>query len=310
MDEPRPLGKVKSIRVPTGKEGEYVEDVQGEPVHVAYGSDEDLPGTVIPTGKHFRLGGGSYGFSIDDLDVPQNIIACDAQGQETITQVTRRQMMKTASKGSEPLPSKEELNQRHAAPVEEIRKLADQSEAQFLAAADAATEPVTEVVPAPSRNEAPDPFEEGVDMARKSTKKPKAKKAKKSRRGVTSAEPEPAAAPAESQEQEESRHSVAVVSITGPFGKIDAHCSGIFRDGIHLVLFTDRQHLQSVFSLPPVTEPMELKVQYGDHTVTCFWAGIQFTMPSGQVTFTVLLVSEEKEADAQGLPGEARVDLV
>ena len=104
------------------------------------------------------------------------------------------------------------------------------------------------------------------------------------------------------------RHSVATVTLTGPFGQIEAHCSGIFRDGIHLVLFSDRRYLPVVFKLPPVTEPMELKVEYGGHTVTCFWAGIQFVMPSGQVTFTVLLVAAEEESDSVAPGAETGLD--
>ena len=307
MNEPPPLGRVKSLRVPAGKEHEYAEDIQGEPVHVTYGADENLPGTVIPTGKHFSAGGGSRGFSIDDMDIPQNIIACDAQGQQVITQVTRRQMMRTATKSSTPLPSKEELKQRQAAPVEEIRKLADQSEAQFLAAAATSTAAVVETPP--SRNEVLDPFEEGVEVVMPTRRKAKrAKKGKKPRRVVESVGVEqPSDTPA-GQGQEQPDNRVAVVRIVGPFGQIDAHCSGIFRDGIHLVLFTDRRQLQNVFSLPPVDDPIKLKVRYGDHTVTCFWAGIQFTMPSGQVTFTVLLIAEEEANGIDAHAVETRVD--
>jgi hypothetical protein len=208
-------------------------------------------------------------------------------------------MMRTASRGSEPLPSKEELNNRQAMPVEEIRKLASFSEAQFLAAAAAPAEPLAKPLPVSLRSEMLDPFEEGVDMAMKKANQPKSrKKGGKPRRGVASV----AIASVQPPEQAETSHSAAKVLINGPFGQVELTCSGIFRDGIYLVLFTDQRQLSTVYKLPPVEEPMELTVKYGNHIVTCLWAGISFTMPSGQVTFTILLVAAEEGVDS-GTPG-------
>jgi hypothetical protein len=306
---PRPFGRTKSLRVPAGKEDEYAEDRNGEPIHVKYGSDEDLQGIVVPSGKHFREGGGSHGFNVNDMDIPQNIVAFDENGQRTVTQVTRREL-------AAGLANIQDQHKPSEATPEEIARLGEQAENTFLQVSAAAQTKVSRFLrpeTAPTE-QFYNPFEEGV-MAPK--KKAKAKKAKKkSRRGgkiATVARQSVADTP---PEQEAPDHE-ELAGIPEPptvkisfeaLGTISAAVSGVFRDGVCMVMYTDSRQLPSAYTFPEVDSPIPVTIEYDGHVVSCLWAGIQFTMPNAPVTFIVLLVVEEEQADGEGQPGQAGHD--
>ena len=135
-------------------------------------------------------------------------------------------------------------------------------------------------------------------MAKKKAKKKSKKKAKKKAQRVVETEPEPMP---EQQEVEKSQAPAAEpvsVKLTGPFGSVVAQVSGIFRDGMCLVLYSDARQLAALYEPPDAAEPMPLMVEFEQHRVECVWAGIQFTMPSTPVKFIVLLVVEETSAQA------------
>ena len=86
-----------------------------------------------------------------------------------------------------------------------------------------------------------------------------------------------------------------IVTFKASFGKVTHPFTTLFRDGLCLVLVTDQRQLGSLYTLPDVDEEfMDVTVQVGDRELDCVWAGIQFTMPDVPVTFTVLLVREER----------------
>jgi len=297
------MGKDARAVIPPGKEDEYAEDRQGKPIHVKYGSDPSMSGTVIPSGIDLVNSGGSYGFSTDDMDIPQNIIAFEADGERTITTITRREFVASlAGDKAKPVTP-------HVVTPAAVEQLGDQAEAIFSRVGEAAQaqmlqlmRPETlEKVAAVARPQY-NPFEGGLMP----TKKAKKKKRAKSRRGVESqpAEPQEAEAPEEAQA---AAVQPAVVKLSGPFGSVAAAFSGVFRDGMCLVLYSDARQLPSLYSLPENDEPTVLTVEYDEHVVECIWAGIQFTMPNSPVTFIVLLV-EKEQADGQGQPSQAGLD--
>lgn len=311
--------------IPAGKESEYQTDNQGRRIHMTYGEDGSMPGTVLPTGKSEDEGGGSYGFDVDDMDYPQNIISYDENGMQTITQVTRRELAKIQSPTPDPerrtkmTPEMQALMADNAADI--LMRLGNMRiEGQDV---DAAKQPAAHQLKealAKSMNTV-DPFE-GGSMAKKATKK-KAKRAKKKEKDkppvkeapnetvqhvVESDETAKTTEPPEEVEPQQAEEKVAaplpVARISGAFGSISATFSSVFRDGMVLVLCSDARQLQSVYELPPVDQPMPLLIEYEDHRVPCLWAGIQFTMPSVPVTFVVLLVAGEEQTDGEGFPGQ------
>ena len=285
---PQLFGHTKSIRIPAGKEHEYTEDSQGNIVHVAYGTDERMPGTVIPTGKAFNVGGGSHGFSIDDMDVTQNIIVSDVDGQREVTKMTRRELLAELQEG---VPAVPELA---VATPEAVEKRGEQVEGAYACIGSAVQAKMLQLlrtaVSEPATKRLYNPFEEGL----MTVKKPK-RRTKKLRRVAESAVPSQAA-PSQASPPEQPQvvpAEPAVVRLVGPFGRVAATFSGIFRDGMCLVLYSDARQLSSLYTLPESDEPLLLTVEHDGHVVSCIWAGIQFTMPNAPVTFIVLLVEQE-----------------
>ncbi len=147
MGELPPLGRIRPIRVPVGKEEEYGENTQGDPVHLVYGEDEDIPGTVVPSASPATVssdgrqstGGGSPGFRVDDLDVPQNIISYGDSGHQVVARVTRADLM---TKGTGPA---EQHDPRHQVTAAEIAQRSTKAETVFCEATDAA-----KLAPSPS----------------------------------------------------------------------------------------------------------------------------------------------------------------
>lgn len=294
--------------IPPGKEHEYIRDANGNAVHVAYGEDAAMDGIVLPTGKHHQVGGGSHGFSIDDMDIPQNIIAYNESGQRTITQLTRRELAagSAAITTSRLAGTTPEIIQRHEEEAETAFKRAAALKAKGGLAIAAMLQKASSA--------AYNPFEGGL-MARAKTKKTKAKKKRRTTsRRVVESEGMPIAPEGQEQPKEKFREdevempAPALVKITGDFGTVSANFTGVFRDGMCLVLYTDTRQLPSGYVLPERDDPMPLTVQHEQHVVECIWAGIQFTMPNVPVTFIVLLVAEEEHDDGEGRQGSSGFD--
>ena len=122
--------KVKNIRVPSGKEGEYSKDVQGNIIHTEYGEDEDLDAVVLPSGKGAdRFGtGGQHGVHIDPLDIPQNVVLFDESGMQVVTKTTGRELARTIPKGPQVRTSSGDSSELSA---EEAERLGANAEATF-----------------------------------------------------------------------------------------------------------------------------------------------------------------------------------
>ena len=293
MGELPPLGRVKPIRVPEGKETEYGEDRQGNPIHLQYGQDDDIPGTVLPSALPATVspdgrtstGGGSPGFNVSDLNIPQNIVTYDEMGHQVITQVSRADLI---AGGTGPV---ERHDPRHQVTPTEIDSRGRKAEDIFRNVTGAAkSSPPPQLGPRNTWGYIPLIEEGGSQMAKQGAKKRKKKQGKTSRRVRKSAPTPPPTPPPTPVPMPEP----IAVQLSGSFGTITQHFSGIIRQGVSLVLVTDHRQIPQAYSPPPATgeEPLEMTVQWGDQEVTCFWAGLSFTMPDGSVTFTVLLAEE------------------
>ena len=296
MDELPPLGRVKPMRVPVGKEDEYGEDARGDPVHLVYGDDEEIPGTVLPSaipavvssdGRQ-SSGGGSPGFHVDDLNILQNIVTYDDKGHQVVTRVTRADLM---TKGTGPA---EHHEPRRSVIAADIVRRGAQAEDIFRQATGAALASPPPAGPRSVWGRIPSIEEGGAVMveAKQGKRGGKAKKTKKAKKRKEQGS-EALLRAGESQLAQPLPAPIPV-HLTGPFGSITQHFSGIIRQGISLVLVTDHRQIPQAYTPPKATgeNPMELQIKWDDQTVNCFWAGIQFSMPDGSVTFTVLLAPE------------------
>lgn len=297
--------------VPPGKEDEYEEDAQGNPVHVKYGKDPLMRGTVLPSGKDRIHSGGNYAYTIDKADIPQNIIAYEENGQRIITTSTREKLTAGQKRAGVKTVKPDE------ATPETIAQLGEQAERVYSQAGEAAKKmlaqlasPTLQQKVAAVMGEHYNPFGEG-SMAKKKAKKKKTAKRrttkKKAQRVVKSEAEAPEPQDLEEKMQAEPLQPV-VVKLTGPFGTVSAQFSGIFKDGMCLVLYTDARQVSSVYKLPESDDPVPLTVEFDGHVVECLWAGIRFTMPNVPVTFIVLLAAEEEQSDGEGQPGQMGLD--
>ena len=304
---PRPLGGTKNIRIPAGKEDEYSKTRQGQIIHTKYGTDEELDAVVVPSGKPLRTsGGGSHDPKFDPLgrDIPQHIVTFGEDGIQQVTQTTGREMVRKARVGEQTRDdsvsvklSEEEADQLgHDAEAEYLRMAKEKGRSEAPSVPAAAPAVSAALVAQVTKH-----IEEGlVPTPKKKTKKAKKKKTgargKTSQRGVESGE-----TPAEPQAQEENYLPIKV-EIEGPFGRLEQTFSGIFQDGICLVLYTDRRHVTSLYTLPPPSgdDAMPITITYQSRVIKCLWAGIQFTMPHAPVTFMVLLVTADEEPTDAG----------
>jgi len=290
-----PSGPHKNIRIPSGKETEYVEDAQGNVVHKQYGVDADIAAVVLPSASgRGRFGtGGQHGYdpASRGLDIPQNIIVCAANGMQTIAATTGRVLRNNVSRVVPPRDARGIARLKPSGGSAELspeaaEQLGESAEAQYLSLvatkdSPAAVPPaqVTAVVAVPARH-----IEEDLVPAPKRTTK---------KRKISQRVAESAAAPAVVAPAQESQPQSVLVEIDAPFGRLKQHFSGIFRDGVCLVLYTDQRQIPSIYSLPLTVEPMKLVIKWQDKVVSCFWAGIQFTMPHVPITFTVLLIDDD-----------------
>jgi hypothetical protein len=90
----------------------------------AYKYDPAMKGVVLPTGRSSELGGGSYGFDVNDKHVVQNIISCEADGDVKIAKVTAADLMRVN------VPSAPTDQRRFLTP-EELRQMADNAETAY-----------------------------------------------------------------------------------------------------------------------------------------------------------------------------------
>jgi len=304
----QPRSRVKNIRVPTGKEREYDKDQQGNLIHTQYGEDDEVDAVVLPSAKGLdRHGtGGQHRRDFDPLgrNIPQNVIIFDDSGvPQTVTKTDGRELAQKIQRRSDRPAADGSVDPVtgavHELTKEEADKLGEEAEylyrglAEERSAAQSIPEAPAEVKEAFASAAAHDAFiEEGLVAG---TAKKKAKK--KSRRVVKSGEGE-APAPA----KQEPNYLPVEVEIDAPFGRLRQNFSGIFRDGICLVLWTDQRKLPSIYTLPVVDQPMEITIRWQDKVIPCLWAGIQFTWPHAPVTFTVLLI-DEGQANGEGQQG-------
>jgi len=248
------------------------QDELGNPLHTKYEADPSWRGTRIPSGKSKGKGGGSYGFNPHSLNVPQNIIACDGDGMTKVTQVTAAQLSR-ASIPEHDMPRDQALDPA------DITKLQLDAEERYKRAA--GIQPM-------GKAEAP------IDAL------PSAPPTPPDLLGAPAEVEEPTedtAPPENTQRAVKSRKPIPV-TFKGAFGKVTHPFTTLFRDGICLVLVTDQRQIGSLYTLPDIDdEPMDVLVQVGDKELDCSWAGIQFTMPDVPVTFTVLLIREERTRD-------------
>lgn len=297
--EPRPLSRLKNIRVPSGKEDEYDTDAQGNIIHTTYGQDEELNATVVPSGKHHTIGGGSYDRKFDILgrDVRQNIVVFDARGAQQITEMTGRELARLVPKGRQ-IRGGADSSPLTKEAAEQLGKLAEASYRNLKSKqpGPVETSPLTEPQPVIH-------IEEDIVPVPKK----KAKRSKKSlQRVVESSDQQVDDRPKQQQQQ---TYEPVSVEISAPFGKLIQTFSGIFRSGPYLVLYTDRRHVSSAYTFPDVDDPISVTIRWQDRVVTCLWVGISFTMPHVPVTFTVLLIDEGK-VDGEGQPGQNWPDQV
>ena len=270
------MSRVKNIRIPAGKEREYVEDDRGNIVHMTYGTDPKMPGTVLPSG--FVLGdprgtGKSAGFSVADLTVPQRLIEYGEHGEMVVGVVTARDALQAQA-----TPTAAQAVQVSAAGIG-VQEL-------FGGALMAAARRMTKKGKQTTKSRG------NTSFPRAGTSAPAAE--------PSSTAVEQPTAPARVEQLSQS----VPVKITGAFGTITQQFTGIFRDGICLVLYTRQDQLPYVYTPPPLAdgEPVSLRVEYDNHVVDCFWGGIQFTLPTAPVTFTVLLVAEEEAVVVEQQP--------
>lgn len=267
-------------KIPAGKEGEYEMDERtGEMAHVGYGTDPEMKGTVLPTARMYQDSGGACpsikgSFDANSLNIQQNIVDT-TDGHEVIERVTRGEMVQR-QRG-------QRVKQAAAArPVPPVTM--NPIVQQVIASAEA----------------------RGLMGTTK-----KAKKAKKTAKRRTKRAPAAEATPQDDlpeklQEQDAPpAWTPAMVRISGPFGVVTQPFSGIFRDGMCLVLLTDNSAGGPKYELPPITDdPIMLQIGWENQSVEALWAGIQFTLPNGSVTFTVLLIPEDTQNE-QGLEGQS-----
>jgi hypothetical protein len=274
-------------RIPPGKEGEYeLDERTGEMAHKGYGTDPEMDGTVLPTARMYQDKRGACPslrnvFDAYGLGIEQNIVDT-SDGHEVKARVTRGDMVKQ---------QRTQVRAAHAPPPPP----ATLSPAVMQLMADAEARGL---------------------MGTKPTAKKKAKKKTAKRRSTKRAQPvEP---PVEEEElQERMREEVAppawtpaMVRIGGPFGVVTQPFSGVFRDGMCLVLITNNLEGGPKYELPPITDdPIMLQIGWENQTVEAVWAGIQFTLPNGSVTFTVLLIPEDTQDD-QGFEGQPGPQLL
>ena len=304
MGELPPLGRTKPIRVPVGKEHEYGENARGDPVHLVYGEDEEVPGTVLPSASPATVspdgrrsaGGGSPGFDVNDLDIQQNIIVFGEGGEQIVTKVSRADLL---ARGTGPA---EKHDLRRIVTPAEVARRGERAEEIFKGAEGAALLAPPSTGKKTVWGSVPTIEEGGSDVTAKKAKKKKAKKKAKNRKPAADAQEQSLSRAGESPPAV-AREPIPV-TLSGAFGSIVQYFSGIIKQGVSLVLVTDHRQIEQAYSPPPATgeEPLELTVSWDDQEVECFWAGIQFTMPDGSVTFTVLLAPEE-EGHGEGLPG-------
>jgi hypothetical protein len=266
------MSRAKNIRVPAGKEHEYIEDERGNIVHTTYGTDPEMPGTVLPSGIAIgdpRGTGKSAGFSVADMAVPQRLIEYGANGETVIGVVTVQDTLR-----AQQAPAA-------GAAAPQVKTAGIDVQELFGGALMAAAKRTTRKKAAKTRGSS--------TLPRAGTAVPAVKS--------SSTAVEQLAAPA----RVEQPMQAVPVKITGTFGTITQQFTGIFRDGICLVLYTRQDQLPYVYTPPPLVdgEPVALRVEYDGHIVDCFWGGIQFTLPTAPVTFTVLLAADEEAVDTQ-----------
>lgn len=288
-------------------------DAQDE-VRTQYGSDPQLKATVLPSARPNVASGLSYGFSPDSKQVKQHIISFDESGQIKIAEVTAAQIS-----GSSAVENP--TDDRTAASPEEIREMSERA-ANIYKNMGAAERAGPHDVPAPPENAAgavPDRFtvptpqkaadqmqeipDVQIDVSQQEVNPPVPPELANAVASIQQMDNEVAAAPEEKVEKmQAAKPKPLVVSIAGPFGKMRIPYSSIFRDGICLVLVTDHRQMPGMFELPEIdTEPLTLELTINQKSVRCIWGGIQFTLPNGSVTFTVLLVQEETDVGEEGL---------
>jgi len=283
MPHPNPMPM--PAKIPPGKEHEYeLDERTGEMVHKGYGTDPEMKGTVLPTAGRYQDAGGACpsikdSFDAYSLDIEQNVVDT-TEGHAVIERVTRGEMVKR------------QRGQR-------VKQ----------AAAARPTPPVT-------MNPIVQQVIAGAEARGLMGTTKKAKKAKKTAKRRTKR-----AAPVEEAPQDDMQEKLqeqeappawtpAMVRISGPFGVVTQPFSGIFRDGMCLVLLTDNTAGGPKYELPPIEDdPLMLKIGWENQTVEAVWAGIQFTLPNGSVTFTVLLIPEDTQ-DEQGLESPSGPQLL
>lgn len=283
MAHPNPMPM--PAKIPAGKEGEYVLDERtGEMVHTGYGTDPEMKGAVLPTARMYQDEGGACQslkgvFDAYSPNLQQNIVDT-TDGHQVVERITRGEMVRR-QRGAR-------VKQAAARPVPPVTM--NPIVQQVIASAEA----------------------RGLMGTTKKAKKAKAKKAKQpTKRKVR------VPAPVETdhiyydsdgnridEQDERLQEDVAppawepaMVQITRDgFGTVTQPYAGVFRDGMCLVLVTDNTAQQARYELPPLTDdPIILRVGWEGQQVEAVWAGIQFTLPSGSVTFTVLLIPADED---------------
>lgn len=254
-------------------------DELGNALHVDYERDEQFKATRIPSGRSKESGGGSFGFDPAALDVEQNIISCDGEGHTVVAKVTAEQL------NSAPPTPEHTMARDRPLQSAEIASLQASAEEYYKRAMSPA--PMGEAAPVleePDQPLAPSMSPDVLDVAEPAEQERPAVP-EILQRAATSAAAQPAQQP-------------ILVTFSAAFGKVTQPYSTLFRDGICLVLVTDHRQLSNLYTLPDIDdEPMDVTVQANNRELACVWAGIQFTMPSVPVTFTVLLVKEERNIE-------------
>lgn len=265
------------------------QDELGNPLHTEYERDPQWRGTRIPSGKSKSKGGGSFGFDPASLDFEQNIISCEGGDQVTVAKVTARQLSQ-ADAAEHDLPRDREL------PPEELAKLQASAEETYKKAS-IAPEPIGEAQ-APVVEAAPEAVQPDVPPSPSDLlgpTEPVEEKPMSTEEQQDVVDGEESAEGQEIKQRAVKSHKPVLVTFKASFGKVTHPFTTLFRDGLCLVLVTDQRQLGSLYTLPDVGEEfMDVTVQVGDKELDCVWAGIQFTMPDVPVTFTVLLVREER----------------
>jgi hypothetical protein len=258
-----------------------------------------MDAVVLPSAKgKDRFGtGGQHTADFDPLgrDLKQNIVIFGPDGIQRVTQVTGRELSAVVPRQQGVRDEKGILRIQKPGQSEEptpaqIEKLGIDAEDMYRSIA--VRKPTAPVAPAPVAVRATLAIEEDIVPAPKKRKKTR-KRAKRAKTLQRVAESEAPQAEAQPEEEAQTEYSPVVVGIDAPFGQLQQTFSGIFRDNIYLILYTDQRRVPSVYTLPQVEDPIPLTIRWQDKVVPCIWAGIQFTMPHAPITFTVLLINEE-----------------